>query len=45
MPSSQYAAYQAVAPYFELVRGALGNLIDGEHFFDTVSDDVIYEVL
>jgi ketosteroid isomerase-like protein len=32
-------------PYFELVRGALGDLVDGEHFFDIVTDDLVYEVL
>ena len=45
MPNPKYAAYEASSPYFELVRGALGNLVDGEHFFDIVADDVVYEVL
>ena len=45
MPDPKYAAYEAVAPYFDLVRGALGDLVDGEHFFDIVADDVAYEVL
>ena len=45
MPNPKYAAYEGAAPYFNLVRGALGNLVDGEHFFDIVSDDVVYEVL
>ena len=45
MPIPKYAAYGAAAPYFELVRGALGDLVDGEHFFDIVTDDVVYEVL
>ncbi len=45
MPSPRYAAYQAADPYFNLVRGALGDRVDGDHFFDIVSDDVIYEVL
>ena len=45
MPSRKYAAYKAADPYFSLVRRALGDLVDGEHFFDTVSDDTIYEVL
>ena len=26
-----YAAYEPVRPYFDLVRGALGDLVDGEH--------------
>ena len=45
MPSLTYAAYDAAKPYFDLVRGALGDMVDGEHFFDIVTDDVIYEVL
>jgi len=45
MPNPKYAAYEAAAPYFDLVRGALGDLVDGEHFFDVVTDDVVYEVL
>lgn len=45
MPNAKYAAYKAADPYFILVRGALGDLVDGEHFFDVVTDDTIYEVL
>jgi uncharacterized protein len=45
MPRSKYAAYEGAAPYFSLVRSALGDLVDGEHFFDIVTDDVSYEVL
>jgi ketosteroid isomerase-like protein len=45
MAKPKYAAYEAAAPYFNLVRGALGDLVDGEHFFDAVADDVVYEVL
>ncbi|MDR3517638.1 MAG: nuclear transport factor 2 family protein [Azospirillaceae bacterium] len=45
MSAPQYAIYAPATAYFDLVRGALGDLVDGEHFFDTVSDDVVYEVL
>jgi ketosteroid isomerase-like protein len=45
MPDPKYAAYEAAQPYFDLVRGALGELVDGEHFFDVVAEDLIYEVL
>jgi ketosteroid isomerase-like protein len=41
----EFAAYQPAAPYFDLVRGALGELVDGDHFFDIIDDDIIYEVL
>jgi uncharacterized protein len=42
---SRYAVYHNAAPYFNLVRGALGDLVDGMHFFDIIADDIIYEVL
>jgi len=45
MAQSSYADYAAAEPYFQLVRGALGDLVDGQHFFDVVSDDIVYEVL
>ena len=45
MPNPKYDSYERAAPYFDLVRGALGDLVDGEHFFDIVADDVVYEVL
>ncbi len=44
MPPGKYAAYKNAAPYFDLVRGALGDLVDGEHFFDVVDNDLVYEV-
>ena len=45
MPEPKYAAYKPADPYFNLIRQALGKLVDGEHFFDIVTDDTIYEVL
>jgi ketosteroid isomerase-like protein len=41
----KYAAYKGAEPYFNLVRRALGDLVDGEHFFDIVADNIVYEVL
>lgn len=43
MPSSKYAAYDAADPYFNLVRRALADLVEGEHFFDIVTKGTIYE--
>ena len=45
MSSEKYSIYEPVRPYFELVRGALRHLVDGEHFLDCVADDIAYEVL
>jgi len=44
MSEHKYSAYVGAEPYFELVRKALGDLVDGEHFFDIVADDIVYEV-
>lgn len=44
MPDKKYSAYAGAEPYFALVRNALGHLVDGEHFFDIVADDIVYEV-
>lgn len=45
MPNFEYAAYQPAAPYFDLIRQALGDLVEGEHFFDVITEETIYEVL
>jgi ketosteroid isomerase-like protein len=45
MPQPKYTAYKAADPYFNLIRRARGDLVDGEHFFEIVTDDTIYEVL
>jgi ketosteroid isomerase-like protein len=44
MSNLKFGDYEPAAPYFNLVRGALGDLVDGDHFFDIVTDDVVYEV-
>ena len=45
MSNPKYAAYKPAEPYFNLVRRALGELVDGEHFFDIVAENIVYEVL
>ena len=45
MPSRTYTEFKSVAPYFDLVRGALGDLVSGAHFFDVVDESTVYEVL
>ena len=45
MTSQKYASYDGARPYFELVRKALDDLVDGDHFFDIVSDGIVYQVL
>ena len=45
MSNKKYAAYAGAEPYFALVRRALADLVDGDHFFDVVADNIAYEVL
>jgi ketosteroid isomerase-like protein len=45
MSDTKYEIYGPAFAYFDLVRGALGALVDGEHFFDCVAHDIVYEVL
>lgn len=45
MPSRQYDTYRRAKPHFDLVRGALSALVEGEHFFSIVAEDIGYYVL
>ncbi|HYL01665.1 MAG TPA: nuclear transport factor 2 family protein [Steroidobacteraceae bacterium] len=45
MENQSYAAFEGARPYFQLVRRALGDLVDGDHFFDIVANNIVYEVL
>jgi len=45
MSAQKYAAYAAADPYFRLVRRALSELVDGDHFFDAFTESSLYEVL
>lgn len=45
MSNLSYTVFAPVKPYFDLVRDALGDLVDGEHFFDGIAQDIRYEVL
>jgi ketosteroid isomerase-like protein len=43
MPKSQYEAFEALNPFFEVVLKGLSGLVDGKHYFDTFADDAIFE--
>jgi ketosteroid isomerase-like protein len=45
MPKSDYAAFHALDPFFAVVMQGLAKFVDGEHYFDTLSDDVLFEFL
>ena len=45
MPKSDYAALDFLDPLFDVVMEGLTKLVDGEHYFDTLADDVLFEFL
>jgi ketosteroid isomerase-like protein len=45
MPKGDYTAFRALDPFFEVVMEGLSQFVDGEHYFDTLADDVLFEFL
>ena len=43
MAESQYKAFEALDPFFEVVLKGLSGLVDGKHYFDAFADDAIFE--
>ena len=43
MKKSDYKIYQALDPYFALVKEGLAGLVDGDHYFDTFAEDTVFE--
>jgi ketosteroid isomerase-like protein len=43
MPEGDYAAFCALDPFFAVVMEGLSKFVDGEHYFDTLDDDVLFE--
>ncbi|MFI9051953.1 nuclear transport factor 2 family protein [Streptomyces sp. NPDC053427] len=35
--------FEALAPFFRIIEEGLRGLVDGEHFFDTLAEDVVFE--
>lgn len=43
MTDPQYAAFTALDPFFDIIQRGLAGLVDGDHYFDTVANDAIFE--
>ena len=43
MADPKYAAFRALDPFFEISLRGLAGLIDGEHYFDAIADDAVFE--
>ena len=45
MSKGDYAAFHALDPFFAVVMEGLSTFVDGEHYFDALADDVLFEFL
>ena len=43
MSKGDYAAFHALDPFFAVVMEGLSKFVDGEHYFDALADDVLFE--
>jgi hypothetical protein len=43
MPNPDYEVFKALDPFFEVVQKGLSGFVDGEHYFDTIADDALFE--
>ena len=43
MTDPKYVAFTALDPFFEIAQQGLAGLVDGDHYFDTIADDVVLE--
>jgi ketosteroid isomerase-like protein len=43
MTNRMYKAFAALDPFFEIVRQGLAGLVDGDHYFDTIADNAVFE--
>jgi uncharacterized protein len=39
----KYAAFTALDPFFEISQQGFAGLVDGDHYFDTIADDAVFE--
>jgi ketosteroid isomerase-like protein len=43
MTKDEYAVFEALNPFFKVVQKGLRGLVDGKHYFDTFSEDTLFE--
>ena len=43
MTDPKYKAFTALDPFFDIVQRGLAGQVDGDHYFDTIADDALFE--
>ncbi|MFF2479643.1 nuclear transport factor 2 family protein [Paenibacillus sp. NPDC058071] len=45
MREDTFTDFEALDPFFEIVQKGLSGIVDGEHYFDTIAEDAVFEFL
>ncbi len=43
MTDPKYKAFAALDPFFDIVQQGLAGHVDGDHYFDTIADNAVFE--
>jgi hypothetical protein len=43
MTGSKYVAHEALDPFFNIIQEGVAGLVDGDHYFDTIGDNAVFE--
>jgi uncharacterized protein len=43
MPKAEYEVFEALNPFFAVVMEGLRGLVDGDHYFDAIAEDALFE--
>jgi uncharacterized protein len=43
MTDPKYKAFAALDPFFDIVQRGLAGQVDGDHYFDTIADNAVFE--
>jgi ketosteroid isomerase-like protein len=41
--NSKYAAFAALDPFFDIVMQGLAGAVDGDHYFEAIADEAVFE--
>ena len=42
---TKYAGHEALDPFFGIIQDGLKGLVQGEHFYETIAEDAVFEFL
>jgi ketosteroid isomerase-like protein len=43
MTDPKYKAFKALDPFFRIVQQGLAGLVDGDHYFDSIAENAVFE--